>query len=294
LLLIDGKKISADIKQELKEKAAALFEKYGVRPGLAVLLVGNDPSSAVYVNSKEKACALLGYNSTIIRKPEDTPEEEVLAIVRQWNEDPAIHGILVQSPMPGHIDEHKVVAAIDPDKDVDGFHPMNIGRLVIGMPGFVSCTPAGIMELIKRSNIKLKGKHVVVLGRSNIVGKPIANLLYQKNPDANAVVTIVHTGAEDMRYYTKQADVLIAAIGSPNRIKAEDIKEGCVIIDVGITRVEDPSLEKGYRLVGDVDFESVKDKVSALSPVPGGVGLMTIAMLMTNTYISAVNHLGAV
>ncbi len=294
MLLIDGKKISADIKQELKEKAAALFEKYGVRPGLAVLLVGNDPSSAVYVNSKEKACALLGYNSTIIRKPEDTPEEEVLAIVRQWNEDPAIHGILVQSPMPGHIDEHKVVAAIDPDKDVDGFHPMNIGRLVIGMPGFVSCTPAGIMELIKRSNIKLKGKHVVVLGRSNIVGKPIANLLYQKNPDANAVVTIVHTGAEDMRYYTKQADVLIAAIGSPNRIKAEDIKEGCVIIDVGITRVEDPSLEKGYRLVGDVDFESVKDKVSALSPVPGGVGLMTIAMLMTNTYISAVNHLGAV
>lgn len=292
MTIIDGKKVSAEIKQEIKVKSAEIFAKFNKKPGLAVLLVGDDPSSAVYVNSKEKACSDLGFNSIVLRKPADTTQEEVLSIVNQWNADKDIHGILVQMPLPKHIDEHKVIMSIDPDKDVDGFHPVSVGRLVIGLPGFVSCTPAGIMELLRRYDINLKGKHVVVLGRSNIVGKPVANLLYQKTPYANAVVTIAHTGAGDITKYSKMADVLVVAVGVPEMIKAEHIKEGCVIIDVGINRKEDPSLEKGYRLVGDVDFESVKDKASAISPVPGGVGLMTIAMLMNNTLISAKNHLG--
>jgi methylenetetrahydrofolate dehydrogenase (NADP+) / methenyltetrahydrofolate cyclohydrolase len=292
LFLIDGKKISAEIKQEIKDKTAALTAKYNKKPGLAVLLVGDDPASSVYVNSKEKACKDLGFNSIVLRKPADTSQEEVLSIVNAWNNVPEIHGILVQLPLPKHIDEHKVIMAINPDKDVDGFHPESVGRLVIGLPGFVSCTPAGVFEMLRRSSISLKGKHVVVLGRSNIVGKPIANLLYQKTPDANAIVTIAHTGAKDITEYSRMADVLIVAIGVPEMIKAEHIKEGCVIIDVGINRIDDPSLEKGYRLTGDVDFNGVKDKVSAISPVPGGVGLMTIAMLMNNTLISAMNHLG--
>lgn len=294
MFLIDGKKISAEIKQEIKDQTAVLTAKYNKKPGLAVLLVGDDPSSAVYVNSKEKACRDIGFNSVVMRKPAGTAQEEVLSIVNQWNNDPDIHGILVQLPLPKHIDEQKVIMAINPDKDVDGFHPVSVGRLVIGLPGFVSCTPAGIFEMLRRSKISLKGKHVVVLGRSNIVGKPIANMLYQKTPDANAVVTIAHTGAGDITKYSGMADVLIVAIGVPEMIKAEHIKEGCVIIDVGINRIEDSSLEKGYKLVGDVDFNSVKDKVSAISPVPGGVGLMTIAMLMNNTLISAQNHLGII
>lgn len=289
--IIDGKVISAEIKGELKVKTKKLIEEKGIQPGLAVLLVGEDPASQSYVNSKEKFSQELGFKSIVLRKSADISEEEVLRIVSEWNNDPSIHGILVQLPLPKHINENKVIMSISPMKDVDGFHPESFGRLVIGLPGFVPCTPAGIMEMLKRSNIKVKGKHVVVVGRSNIVGKPIANLLYQKNPDANAVVTICHTGADDIKKYIKEADVLVAAVGVPEMIKGEDVKEGVIVIDVGINRVEDPSKPKGYRLTGDVHFESVKEKASAITPVPGGVGLMTVAMLMKNTYLSASGEL---
>ncbi len=285
--IIDGKAISAAIREEIKEKVTLLQNEKGIRPGLALLLVGEDPASQIYVKSKIKACGELGIYSVIERYDNEVSEEKVLQIVEKWNKSPEIHGILVQLPLPGHIDENKVIMAISPNKDVDGFHPESLGRLVAGLPGFVSCTPAGIMELLKRSQVETKGKHVVVVGRSNIVGKPIANLLYQKMSGANAVVTICHTGAEDIKYYTKQADILIAAVGVPRLIGAEDVKEGVTIIDVGINRVEDKSAKRGYRLAGDVDFEAVKEKASAITPVPGGVGPMTIAMLMSNTLKSA-------
>lgn len=290
-LIIDGKAIAADIRKELKEKTEIYFGEKGIKPGLAVLQVGENPASKVYVNMKEKACLEVGFKSIVKRVPVETSEEEVLNIVNKWNNDDSIHGILVQLPLPKHIDENKVILSISPKKDVDGFHPESFGRLLIGLPGFVPCTPAGIMELLKRSNVNLKGKHVVVVGRSNIVGKPIANLLYQKNPYANAIVTICHTGADDITQYTKQADVLIAAVGVPELIKADDVKEGVVVIDVGVNRVDDDSKPKGYRLTGDVDFESVKEKASAITPVPGGVGPMTIAMLLMNTYKSATGEL---
>ncbi len=286
-LIIDGKKISDTIKQEIKEKTQELINSRGIRPGLAVLLVGEDAASQIYVRSKAKACEDLGFHSLVERMPASASEEEVLALVNKWNNDPTIHGILVQLPLPKQINEVKVLLAISPRKDVDGFHPENLGRLMIGMPGFVSCTPAGIVELLVRSNIELKGKHVVVVGRSNIVGKPVANLLYQKNPRANAIVTICHTAAKDLSYYTKQADILIAAVGVPEVIKAEDVKENVTVIDVGINRIEDPNHPKGSRVVGDVDYHAVFEKAHAITPVPGGVGPMTIAMLMNNTYISA-------
>lgn len=286
-IIIDGKATSAKIREELKVKAQELLASKGIKPGLALLLVGEDAASKVYVGSKEKACTELGYNSIVIRLSETASEAEVLDYVNKWNNDDSIHGILVQLPLPKHIDEQKVIKAISPAKDVDGFHPENVGRLVIGLPCLLPCTPNGIMELIKRYNIETKGKHVVVLGRSNIVGKPIANLLYQKAENANAVVTICHTGAKDFSVYTKQADILIAAVGVPELIKAEHIKDGCVIIDVGVNRVDDATNAKGYRLTGDVDYNSVLEKVSAITPVPGGVGPMTISMLMLNTYKSA-------
>ena len=289
--IFDGKATSAQIRAELKEKTAKLKADTGIIPGLAVLLVGADPASQIYVNSKEKACKEIGFNSIIKRMPADSSEEDVLAVVEAWNNDPAIHGFIVQLPLPKHIDEDKVINAVSPDKDVDGFHPASLGRLVIGLPCFVSCTPAGIMELFKRYNIDMKGKHVVVLGRSNIVGKPIANLLYQKTPEANAVVTICHTGAKDFSVYTKQADILIAAVGVPDLIKAEHVKDGVVVIDVGINRVDDVTKPRGYRLTGDVDYEQVAPKASAITPVPGGVGPMTIAMLLSNTFKSASGEL---
>ena len=285
--IIDGKLISAQIREELKEKTAKLKEEKGIQPGLAVLLIGEDPASQVYVRSKAKACEDLGYYSIVEKWEPDVSEEDVLNKVKEWNNNNKIHGILVQLPLPDHIDENKVIRTISPDKDVDGFHPESIGRLVIGLPGFVSCTPGGIMELLKRTDIDMKGKHVVVVGRSNIVGKPIANLLYQKTPDANAIVTICHTAAKDIKYYTKQADVLIAAVGRANIIGADHVKDGVVIIDVGINRVEDASAKRGYRLVGDVNFAEVEPKAKAITPVPGGVGPMTITMLMYNTFKSA-------
>ncbi len=286
--IIDGKKISQDIREEIFSKATAFKESTGIIPGLALMIVGNDPASEVYVGMKAKTCEKLGFYSLIERLPESTSQEQVLAMIDEWNNRPDIHGILVQMPLPKHVSDMEVIKRINPDKDVDGFHPVNVGKLVAGIPCLQACTPAGIMELLKRSNVSLKGKHAVVLGRSNIVGKPIANLLYQKNKDANAIVTICHTAAQDIAYYTRQADVLIAAAGAAEIIKRDMIKEGVVIIDVGTNRVEAPGTEKGYRLTGDVDFNDVYDKVSLITPVPGGVGPMTITMLMYNTLEAAI------
>ena len=285
-IIIDGKKISSDIKNELKARVENITAK-GIKPKLALLLVGEDAASQMYVRSKERYCNDIGIESVVLRMPNTTTEEEVLDIIDKWNNDKTVNGILVQLPLPKHINESKVLLSISPSKDVDGFHPENVGRLVAGLPSYVPCTPLGIYELLKRYKINLKGKHCVVVGRSNIVGKPIANLLMQKEPNANAIVTVCHSAAPDISYYTKQADVLIAAVGSPELIKGEDVKEGVVVIDVGINRVEDPSTEKGYRVVGDVNFAEVSKKASAITPVPGGVGPMTIAMLILNTLRSA-------
>lgn len=284
--IIDGRAIAADIHTELKERTAELRGKRGITPGLGVLLVGSDPASQVYVRAKEKACGEVGFHSVVLRWDADVTEEQVLQQVRAWNADDSIHGILVQLPLPRHIDESRVLLAISPAKDVDGFHPENVGRLVTGLPGFVSCTPAGIMELLRRSGIPTAGKHAVVVGRSNIVGKPMANLLYQKHR-TNAIVTICHTAASDLSYYTRQADVLVAAVGVPRLIGADDVKDGVVVIDVGMNRIDDPAAPKGTRLVGDVDFDAVLPKAAAITPVPGGVGKMTIAMLLSNTFRSA-------
>jgi methylenetetrahydrofolate dehydrogenase (NADP+) / methenyltetrahydrofolate cyclohydrolase len=286
-IIIDGKKTAQDIREELKIKVDKMKAEKGITPGLALLLVGEDAASKVYVNSKDKACKEVGIYSIILRKDKDTSEEEILQTVAEWNKEDSINGILVQLPLPKHIDENKVILSIDPRKDVDGFHPENFGRLVIGLPGFVSCTPAGILELLKRYKIDMKGKHVVVAGRSNIVGKPIANLLYQKKDYANSIVTICHTGSKDNSKYYRDADVIIAAMGVPEIIKAKDLKEGVVVIDVGINRVDAPERPRGYRLTGDVAFEEVEKIASAITPVPGGVGPMTIAMLLSNTVKSA-------
>lgn len=286
-ILIDGKIVSTEILNDIREKTQKLKTEKGITPGLALLLVGNNPASITYVNSKRKACADLGFYSIVEHLPEETSEEKVLNLIEEWNNDPKIHGILVQLPLPKHINELKTTLKIKPSKDVDGFHPENFGRLVIGLPGFRPCTPAGIIELLKYYQIETQGKHVVVVGRSNIVGKPIANMLYQKAQNANAIVTICHTAAKDLRPFTQLADILIVAAGRPKFITAEFVKENAVVIDVGINRVEDSSAQKGYRLVGDVDFDAVAPKCFAITPVPGGVGPMTIAMLMKNTYLSA-------
>ncbi len=289
--IIDGKSIAQSIRNDIKIKSELLQTQKGITPGLAVLLVGENPASQVYVRSKELACLEAGFHSVVHRVPSTTTEAEVMNVIQQWNNDPAIHGILVQLPMPKHISEQRVLFSISPYKDVDGLHPENVGRLCLGLPGFVPCTPAGIMELFKISNISLAGKHVVVVGRSNLVGKPITNLLYQKTPYANAVVTICHTGADDIRKFTKQADVLIAAIGVPNRITADDVKDGVIVIDVGINKISDPTTKSGSRLVGDVDYASVFPKSQAITPVPKGVGPMTIAMLLDNTFRSAAGEI---
>lgn len=285
--ILDGKRIAMELRGEIASKTADLRASHGIQPGLAALLVGDNPASRVYVRSKAKACEELGFYSVVLEKPADCTEEEILALVRRWNDDPTIHGILVQLPLPPHINEQRVLLAIHPSKDVDGFHPENVGRLVAGLPCYAPCTPAGVMEILRRSGVETKGKHAVVVGRSNIVGKPMANLLYQKTPNANAIVTICHTAAPDISYYTRQADILIAAIGAPEALSGDDMKEGVVVIDVGINRIQDASAPKGTRLVGDVHFESAARKASAITPVPGGVGPMTIAMLMLNTYRSA-------
>ena len=285
--IIDGKKIAEDIKREVKEETQRLKETKGIIPGLAVILVGDDPASQSYVRSKGKRSEEMGFYSITERMPANTAEEVLLKKIGEYNGDPKIHGILVQLPLPKHLNEQTVIQAIDPLKDVDGLHPMSIGKLVLGIDTFKSCTPAGIQELLVRSGNDPSGKHVVVVGRSNIVGKPIANILLQKQPGANAVVTIAHTGASDVPSYIKSADILIAAIGKPEFITGAMLKPGVVIIDVGINRMEDTSSPKGYRIVGDVHFESASKIAKAITPVPGGVGLMTVAMLMKNTLMAA-------
>lgn len=283
--IIDGKKISSDIKSEIKAEVEKLKAEHGVVPGLAFILVGENPASKVYVRSKGKACEELGFYSVTEKLPEDTSEEKLLHLIKNFNEDNLIHGILVQLPLPKHINEFKVIEAISYKKDVDGFHPHNVGRLSIDVDCFYPCTPYGIIELLQRSGVETKGKHCVIVGRSNIVGKPVASLMLKKS--INSTVTICHSATKDMSEITKQADILIAAIGKAEFIKPEMIKDGAVIIDVGINRIEDASSEKGYRLTGDVDYNGCFEKASKITPVPGGVGPMTIAMLMKNTLKSA-------
>jgi methylenetetrahydrofolate dehydrogenase (NADP+) / methenyltetrahydrofolate cyclohydrolase len=290
--IIDGKTISKQIQQELKVKTGSFREETGIVPGLAFILVGENPASQVYVKMKGKACAEVGFYSVTKELPTDISQQELVKLIDAFNHDPKIHGILTQLPLPDHIDEAAVIESIDPRKDVDGFHPINVGKLLIGLNTFRPCTPAGIQELLIRSKIDPAGKHVVVVGRSNIVGKPIANILVQKMKWANAVVTICHTGAKDLSYFTKQADILIAAVGKAEVITGDMLKQGVVVIDVGVNRVEAPGSEKGYKLVGDVDFDSAKSVAEAITPVPGGVGPMTIAMLLANTLQAAQEHVG--
>ncbi|MGE5497382.1 MAG: bifunctional methylenetetrahydrofolate dehydrogenase/methenyltetrahydrofolate cyclohydrolase FolD [Syntrophothermus sp.] len=288
MTIIDGKKVAADIRAELKIKIDKLKAEGLQVPGLVAILVGDNPASQSYVNSKSKACIELGMYSRVDRLAADISENELLSLVEKYNNDPLIDGILVQLPLPKHIDENKVIDAISPEKDVDGFHPASVGNLVIGKDTFYPCTPAGIQELLKRYKIETSGKHVVVVGRSNIVGKPVANIMLQKKDYANAIVTVCHSAAKDLSKFTLSADILIAAIGRANFITADMVSDGAVVIDVGINRVEDASAAKGYRIVGDVDFESVSKKASYITPVPGGVGPMTIAMLLQNTYESRI------
>ncbi|MUV07320.1 bifunctional methylenetetrahydrofolate dehydrogenase/methenyltetrahydrofolate cyclohydrolase FolD [Planococcaceae bacterium Storch 2/2-2] len=276
--LIDGVAIGQTIKEEIAKEVATLVEETGCQPGLAVILVGDDQASATYVRNKEKQATKVGMKSEVIRMPAETTEEELLEQVEALNEDETIHGILVQLPLPKHIDENKVILTIRPEKDVDGFHPVNVGKMMIGQETFLSCTPYGIMQLLERMDIPVAGKHAVVIGRSNIVGKPMGQLLLQND----ATVTYCHSRTKDLASYTRQADILVAAVGIAKMIKAEDVKEGAVVIDVGMNR------DENGKLCGDVDFDSVEPVAGAITPVPGGVGPMTITMLLQNTLESAI------
>lgn len=284
--IIDGKQVAAQMRQELTEKVADLKTK-GIVPGLAVVLVGDDPASKSYVTAKERACHEIGIYSDDNRLSEDTTQDQLMTLVDKLNNDPKINGILVQLPLPKHLNESQVLLAIDPNKDVDGFHPVNVGKMVVGEDAFLPCTPHGIIHLLVRSGVKTEGAEVVVVGRSNIVGKPIANMLIQKSPTGNATVTVCHTRTRNIAEHVKRADIIIAAAGRPNTVTADMVKDGAVVIDVGVNRVEDATKQRGYRLVGDVDFEAVREKASLITPVPGGVGPMTITMLMYNTVESA-------
>ena len=284
--LIDGKAIAAQIKKEIAAEVKEIMAKGGKQPHLAAILVGHDGGSETYVASKVKACEECGFKSTLIRYENEITEEELLAKVEELNNDPDIDGFIVQLPLPRHIDEQKVTEAIDYRKDVDGFHPVNAGRLTIGLPCFLSATPNGIMELLARYNIDTKGKKCVVLGRSNIVGKPMANLMMQKSLPGDATVTVCHSHTENIAEECRRADIIIAALGQPHFLKADMVKEGAVVIDVGTTRVPDATKKTGFRLCGDVDFENVAPKCSYITPVPGGVGPMTIVSLMKNTLLA--------
>ena len=284
--IIDGKQVAAEMREELKKEVAKLKEQ-GIVPGLGVILVGEDPASKSYVTAKERTCEEIGIYSDDNRLPAETSQKELMARVRKMNKDPKIHGILVQLPLPKHLNETEVLLAIDPAKDVDGFHPVNVGKMVVGEESFLPCTPHGVIQLLIRSGVKIEGADVVIVGRSNIVGKPLANMLIQKKPNRNATVTVCHTRTKDLARHTRRADILIAAAGQPNTITADMVKEGVVVIDVGVNRVDDPTKKQGFRLVGDVDFEAVKEKASLITPVPGGVGPMTITMLMYNTVEAA-------
>ena len=290
--LLDGKKVAAEMRREITADAADLTAR-GVKPGLGVLLVGDNPASRSYVTAKEQACAECGLHSNEIHLPATASRDEILGVVRAFNEDARIHGILVQLPLPDGRIEQEVIAAIDPDKDVDGFHPTNVGRMMIGLPAFVPCTPNGVLHLLQRSGITCAGRHVVVVGRSNIVGRPLANLLTMKNALGNATVTLCHTGTPDLGLFTRQADIVIAAAGRPDTITADMIRDGAVVVDVGVNRIPDATKKSGFRLAGDVDFAGCSAKASAITPVPGGVGPMTITMLLFNTVASARRVAGA-
>ena len=285
--LIDGKKVSAQIKEEIAAQVKEIIAAGGRAPHLAGLLVGHDGGSESYMSSKVKACEQCGFKSSLIRFDEDVTQETLIAEIKRLNEDDGVDGFIVQLPLPRHIDEQAVIEAIDYRKDVDGFHPINVGRLSIGLPCFKSATPSGIIMLLDRYGIETRGKHCVVLGRSNIVGKPVASLLMQKATPGNCTVTVCHSATPNIKEFTRQADILIAALGSPNFVTEDMVKEGAVVIDVGTTRVDDPTRERGWRLCGDVDYEHVAPHCSYITPVPGGVGPMTIVSLMHNTLLAA-------
>ena len=284
--LIKGTEVAKEIREELQKEVEELKKKHGIVPGLVTILVGEDPASMSYVTAKQRTSKELGFHSIQDNQPADLSEEALLALIEKYNKDPKIHGILVQLPLPKHIDETKVLYAINPKKDVDAFHPVNVGKLLIGEPDFLPCTPHGIWQLLIRSGAQIEGSEVVVVGRSNIVGKPIAAMLMQKMPNANATVTVCHTRTKDMAFHTRRADILIVAAGRPKAITADMVKEGAVVIDVGVNRIGKTPEGKAI-LVGDVDFETVKEKASGITPVPGGVGPMTITMLMLNTVKAA-------
>ena len=283
--IIDGKELAANLRAEIAAQVAELKAQKGVTPGLAVILVGDNPASVSYVTAKEKACAEAGMYSREIRLPAETGEAELVRLIGELNADPAIHGILVQLPVPKHIREQAVIDAIAPEKDVDGFTPVNVGRMMIGRKCFLPCTPHGIIKLIEFAGMDIRGKHAVVIGRSNIVGKPVAALLSRK--EANATVTVCHTGTPDIGVFTRQADIVVVAAGRPNTVTGDMLKPGAVVIDVGVNRIPDATRPKGFRLVGDADFESCAKVASAITPVPGGVGPMTITMLLLNTLEAA-------
>ena len=287
-VVIDGKQVAADVRAEVAKKVADLKTK-GITPCLAVILVGENPASVSYVTGKQKALAEVGMSDRSVKLPESTTEEELLKLIDQLNKDDSVHGILVQLPLPKHINEDRVIMAIDPSKDVDGFHPVSVGNLMIGRPGFLPCTPHGIIVMLQKAGIETSGKHAVVIGRSNIVGKPVSILLARK--DVNCTVTMCHTGTKNMAEITRQADILVVASGHPHTLTKDMAKDGAVIIDVGVNRIPDSSKKSGFRLIGDCDFDDLKEKASFITPVPGGVGPMTIAMLMQNTLESAQNRL---
>ena len=284
--IIDGKAIAQAIREEVKTKAASLKAR-GITPCLAVILAGDNPASVSYVTAKKKALSEAGMADRFVHLPESAAEEKLLTVIQRLNEDSSVHGILVQLPLPAHINEEKIILAINPAKDVDGFHPVNAGNLLIGRQGFVPCTPHGIIVLLQKMNIQTDGKRAVVIGRSNIVGKPAALLLSRK--DVNATVTLCHTGTKNLSEITRSADILVAAAGRANTVTADMVKEGAVVIDVGVNRIPDSAKKSGFHLTGDVDFERVREKAAFITPVPGGVGPMTIAMLMENTVIAARN-----
>ncbi|WP_136465000.1 bifunctional 5,10-methylenetetrahydrofolate dehydrogenase/5,10-methenyltetrahydrofolate cyclohydrolase [Flagellimonas onchidii] len=288
--ILDGKKVSNQIKDEIAVEVAQMKERGEKVPHLAAVLVGNDGASLTYVGSKVRSCKKIGFESTLIHLPEDTTEDELLQQVSDLNANPDIDGYIVQLPLPKHIDELKVLMAVDPDKDVDGFHPTNFGKMALDMKSFIPATPFGIMELLRRYNVETEGKHTVVIGRSHIVGRPISILMSQKGKAANSTVTLTHSRTKDIKELTLQADIVVSALGVPNFLKADMVKEDVVVIDVGITRVPDETRERGYYITGDVDFEGVSKKASHITPVPGGVGPMTIAMLLQNTLLARERH----
>jgi methylenetetrahydrofolate dehydrogenase (NADP+)/methenyltetrahydrofolate cyclohydrolase len=288
--ILDGKKISNQIKEEIAVEVAQMKERGEKVPHLAAVLVGNDGASLTYVGSKVRSCKKIGFESTLVHLPEDTTENALLKQVAELNANPDIDGYIVQLPLPKHIDEEKVLLAVDPNKDVDGFHPTNFGRMALDMESFIPATPFGIMELLRRYDVDTSGKHAVVIGRSHIVGRPISILMSQKGKAADATVTLTHSRTKDLKSITLQADIVVSALGVPNFLKADMVKDGVVVIDVGITRVPDETKEKGYYITGDVDFENVSKKASYITPVPGGVGPMTIAMLLKNTLLARERH----